>query len=355
MNLDEYDSVTEVSCNTGSVQLIEESGKAYYDVVLKSGQTVNYVTITGLRNTAVKTITLEKMIKFYFPKFDPLTDKIYANKLCKGLLVEDYDINNPSMKIINIKHDIFKGIDANKYKFTKLPSILTTAFNSSSSQVNDIETTTAFNSISFIPASTKIYQAINEANIYTEEVRGIKILNNFSPILNSSSLMYYEVTPFDSEYKFEVKFSTSIDKNKSFDVLNNWCVGRKDIAIKTPISLSNTENYNISEVEISDEVLLSRAVDLKKTYKLSNNNEIFTNRYMVIPEDDCEVLYERYSDNQNQELIVQEEVIMESDGFTKLNYSNIDELLYIGYSTYNGKNELLISEYKLLKNEGIIL
>ena len=355
LNLDEYDSVTEVSCNIGSVQLIEESGKIYYDIVLKSGQTVNYVTITGLRNTAVKTITLEKMIKFYFPKFDPLTDKIYANKLCKGLLVEDYDINNPSMKIINIKHDIFKGIDANKYKFTKLPPTLTTAFNSSSSQVNDIETTTAFNSISFIPASTKIYQAINEANIYTEEVRGIKILNNFSPILNSSSLMYYEVTPFDSEYKFEVKFSTSVDKNKSFDVLNNWCVGHKDIAIKTPISLSNTENYNISEIEISDEVLLSRAVDLKKTYKLSNNNEVFTNRYMVIPEDDCEVLYERYSDNQNQELIVQEEVIMESDGFTKLNYSNIDELLYIGYSTYNGKNELLIDEYKLLKDEGIIL
>ena len=46
---------------------------------------------------------------------------------------------------------------------------------------------------------------------------------------------------------------------------------------------------------------------------------------------------------------------MESDGFTKLNYSNIDDLLYIGYSTYSGNNEILISEFKLLKEEGIIL
>ena len=306
------------------------------------------VNIDGLRNTAIKTITLEKMIQFYFPEFDSSSDKVYANKLCKGLLIEDVDLDNPRMLVINLTSDLFKGIDASKYKFTKLPKFLTTSFNSSLSQVNNTETNIAFDSISFIPAGAKIYQAVNEANIYTEEVRGIKILNNFNPILNTSSLMYYEVTPYESNYNFEVKFSNSLDVNNSFDVLTNWCVGNKDIAIRTKINLSNTEHYNISELEISDEVLLSRYVDLKKTYKLSNNDEIFTNKYMVIPEEGCEVLYERYSDNQNPELVVQEEIIMESDGFTKLNYSNIDDLLYIGYSTYSGKNELLI-------NEGIIL
>lgn len=355
LNLDEYETINDVTCDIGSIQLIEESGKIYYNIVLKSGQSVSCVTINGLRNTAIKTITLEKMIQFYFPEFDSTMDKVYANKLCKGLIVEDNDLDNPRVLIINIKSEMFKGIDASKYKFTKLPTTLTTAFNSSSSQINDIETSTAFESISFIPASTKIYQAVNEANIYTEEVRGIKILNNFSPILNTSSLMYYEVNAYDSAYNFEVKFAASTETNKSFDTLNNWCLGNKDIAIKTNINLSNSENYDITEIEISDEVLLSRYVDIKKTYTLSNNNEIFTNKFMVIPEDDCEVLYERYSDNQNPELIVQEEVIMESDGFTKLNYSNVDDLLYIGYSTYDGKNEILISEFKLLKEEGIIL
>lgn len=82
---------------------------------------------------------------------------------------------------------------------------------------------------------------------------------------------------------------------------------------------------------------------------------MFTNRYMVIPEPGCEVIYERYSDKQNNNLIIQEEVIMEDDGFTKLSYSNIDELLYIGYSSYNGHNEITISEFELLKDEGIML
>lgn len=355
LNLDEYEKIQNLLCDNASVQLIEESGKVYYNLSLKTGQIVNTVTIEGLKNTAAKVINLENMIKFYFSDFDISKDKIYANKLCKGLLVANNDADNPRMMIIEIKNDIFSGIDASRYKFTKLPPTLTTAFNNTSSQVNDIETITPFSSISFIPASSKIYQAINESNIYTEEVRGIKLLNNFSPILDTSTLMYYEVNPFDSSYKFEVKFATSTESNKSFDTLNNWCVGNKDIAIKTPISLSNTENYNISEIEMTDEVLLSRYVDLKRSYKISNNDEIFTNRYMIIPEDGCEVLYERYSDNQNQELIVQEEVIMESDGFTKLKYSNIDDLLYIGFSMYEGKNQILINDYKLLKDEGIIL
>ena len=355
LNLDEYETVNEVTCENASIHLIEESGKVYYNIAMKAGQSVNNVVVDGLRNTTAKIITLENMIKSYFREFDPRTDKVYANKLCKGLLIEDNDLDNPRMLIVNIKSDIFTGINASKYKFTKLPKFLTVSFNSSLSQSTDIETTNHFESISFVPAGAKIYQAINEANIYTEEVRGIKILNNFNPILSPSTAMYYEVNPFESNYDFEVKFSNSLDANNSFDTLTNWCVGNKDIAIKTPIDLSNSEYYDISEIEISDEVLLSRYIDIKPSYKLANNNEIFTNKYMVIPEDGCEVLYERYSDNQNENLLVQEELIMESDGFTKLNYSNVDDLLYIGYSSYSGKNEILINDFKLLKEEGIML
>ena len=205
-----------------------------------------------------------------------------------------------------------------------------------------------------MPGGTKVYQAINEANIYTGEVRGIKILNNFSPILNSSALMYYQVEPFESNVKYEVKFSSTIESDNSFDDLLNWSVGLKDIAIKTPIDLSNTENYEISELEVTDEVLLSRHIELQKSYKIGDNREVFTNRYMIIPESGT-VLYERYSDNQNQSLIVQEEIIMEEDGFTKLAYSNIDEMLYTGFSPYSGSNELLVKDFELLKDEGIIL
>lgn len=354
LNTDEYESIKEITTSVGAIHVIEESGKLYYNVSLKMGQTVNSVIIDGVKNVPAKTITLEKMIQSYIPHFDKETDRIYACKLCKGLLVADNDPDNPKLTIVNIKSNIFTGINASYYKFTKLPNTLGIVFNNDTSEIHSSETNLPFNSISFMPGGTKVYQAINEANIYTGEVRGIKILNNFSPILNSSALMYYQVEPFESNVKYEVKFSSTIESDNSFDDLLNWSVGLKDIAIKTPIDLSNTENYEISELEVTDEVLLSRHIELQKSYKIGDNREVFTNRYMIIPESGT-VLYERYSDNQNQSLIVQEEIIMEEDGFTKLAYSNIDEMLYTGFSPYSGSNELLVKDFELLKDEGIIL
>lgn len=353
-NTDEYESIKEITTSVGAIHVIEESGKLYYNISLKMGQTVNSVIIDGVKNVPAKTITLEKMIQSYIPHFDKETDRIYACKLCKGLLVADNDPDNPKLTIVNIKSNIFTGINASYYKFTKLPNTLGIVFNNDTSEIHSSETNLPFNSISFMPGGTKVYQAINEANIYTGEVRGIKILNNFSPILNSSALMYYQVEPFESNVKYEVKFSSTIESDNSFDDLLNWSVGLKDIAIKTPIDLSNTENYEISELEVTDEVLLSRHIELQKSYKIGDNREVFTNRYMIIPESGT-VLYERYSDNQNQSLIVQEEIIMEEDGFTKLAYSNIDEMLYTGFSPYSGSNELLVKDFELLKDEGIIL
>ena len=354
LNTDEYESIKEITTSVGAIHVIEESGKLYYNVSLKMGQTVNSVIIDGVKNVPAKTITLEKMIQSYIPHFDKETDRIYACKLCKGLLVADNDPDNPKLTIVNIKSNIFTGINASYYKFTKLPNTLGIVFNNDTSEIHSSETNLPFNSISFMPGGTKVYQAINEANIYTGEVRGIKILNNFSPILNSSALMYYQVEPFESNVKYEVKFSSTIESDNSFDDLLNWSVGLKDIAIKTPIDLSNTENYEISELEVTDEVLLSRHIELQKSYKIGDNREVFTNRYMIIPESGT-VLYERYSDNQNQSLIVQEEIIMEEDGFTKLAYSNIDEMLYTGFSPYSDSNELLVKDFELLKDEGIIL
>lgn len=354
LNTDEYESIKEITTSVGAIHVIEESGKLYYNISLKMGQTVNSVIIDGVKNVPAKTITLEKMIQSYIPYFDKETDRIYACKLCKGLLVADNDPDNPKLTIVNIKSNIFTGINASYYKFTKLPNTLGIVFNNDTSEIHSSETNLPFNSISFMPGGTKVYQAINEANIYTGEVRGIKILNNFSPILNSSALMYYQVEPFESNVKYEVKFTSTIESDNSFDDLLNWSVGLKDIAIKTPIDLSNTENYEISELEVTDEVLLSRHIELQKSYKIGDNREVFTNRYMIIPESGT-VLYERYSDNQNQSLIVQEEIIMEEDGFTKLAYSNIDEMLYTGFSPYSGSNELLVKDFELLKDEGIIL
>ena len=168
----------------------------------------------------MKTITLHDMVKFYFKDFNPMEDSIYASKLCKGLIIADNDPDNPRNLIINIKSEIFKGIDANLYKFIEIPNYLTTSFNSSTSSTNDIQTTSSFDSISFIPGGAKLYNAINESYIYTNELRNIKILNNFNPILASNQLMYYEVSPYSSDIDCDVRFDNSVSNVSFNDLLN---------------------------------------------------------------------------------------------------------------------------------------
>ena len=127
------------------------------------GQTVNSVIIDGVKNVPAKTITLEKMIQSYIPHFDKETDRIYACKLCKGLLVADNDPDNPKLTIVNIKSNIFTGINASYYKFTKLPNTLGIVFNNDTSEIHSSETNLPFNSISFMPGGTKVYQAIKRS------------------------------------------------------------------------------------------------------------------------------------------------------------------------------------------------
>ena len=173
-----------------------------------------------MKNTPVKTITLHDMVKFYFKEFNSMEDSIYASKLCKGLIIADNDPDNPRTLIVNIKSDIFKGIDANLYKFIKIPDFLTVSFNNSLSSTHDIQTVLPFDSISFVPGGTKLYNAINESNIYTGELRNIKILNNFNPTLPTNQLMYYEVFPYESEIEYDVRFDDNVSHVGFNELLN---------------------------------------------------------------------------------------------------------------------------------------
>ena len=237
----QYDSINEIVTAEGSIQAVEESGKIYYNIVLKKGQVVNSIVIDGVKNTPAKAITLHDMVRFYFKDFDPTEDSIYACKLCKGLLVADNDPNNPQTLIINIKSDIFKGINANLFKFISIPDFLTTTFNNTTSSTHDIQTMLPFESISFVPGGSKVYNAINEAYIYTGELRHIKILNNFYPTLSPSQLMYYEVTPYEADIQYDVRFDENVD-SVSFNNLLNWSLGMKNIAIKTLLMNRNVDN-----------------------------------------------------------------------------------------------------------------
>ena len=357
LSLDDYSQILNLKPNIGATDIISESGKQYYNIKLNNGDTVTSVTITGVKSTSAREISLTEMVKTYIPTYDISRDKMYCSKISNGLIISHNDPENQYVAILKIKNNIFEGINASKYKFTKLPTWLGVIFGSSNTQVQSYESTQPFEYISFYPAEATIHQAINEYDMFVSEMRGIKVVNNFAPSISMSDMMFYIVEPFENEEgNLDVRFSTKYDTNKNFSVLNNWCLGLQDIAIKTTANLSNVENYDVSEFDINEEVLLSKYVDIKPSYTLSNNSIVYSDKCMIIPPEGVTVEYRKYDgSNELSGLIKTEEIIIEEDGFNKLEYSNIDEILYLGTEPYSGTNTEIFTNYTLLKDEGIIV
>jgi hypothetical protein len=319
LNTDEYSTIKNLTATLGAVELISESGKTYYNIKLKNGDIVSSFTITGVKSTPVRIISLTEMIKTAIPTFDITKDKVYCSKNSDGLIIAKSDPDAPYIMILQLKSILFAGINASKYKFTKLPEYLGVTFGDSMKQTQGYETTTKFDYIGFYPANAVIYQAINEYNMILNEARGIKILNNFSPTLQQSVMLFYTIEAMNSsEVSAEVNFCTIYDKDKSFNLLQNWSLGNKDIAIKLNTDISNVDLYDVTEHDISDEVLLSKYVNVKNSYQLSTNSIVYTDRCVVIPPNGMHVEYETYKGEELSTLVKSEEFIIEEDGFNKL-------------------------------------
>ena len=61
-------------------------------------------------------VTLRDLIKFYVKDFDPTYDKIYCSKSSKGLILGRQNPGGtPYNMLINIKSEVFTGLDIVKY------------------------------------------------------------------------------------------------------------------------------------------------------------------------------------------------------------------------------------------------
>lgn len=357
LNIDEYSSIEEMITNGGSVSVTNESGVDYYDIKLKNNDIVSNVIIKGSKRAPARVVTLHDIIKLHEPRFDVTTDKLYCSKAADGIILEFNQGSNPYRAIIKIKSSVFAGINASKYEFTKIPITLGTIFGSNIGHSQSYDYTGSFDYISIYPGSAQIHEAINEHNMYTSEMRAIKIVNNFAPVINLNDMLFYTVESMNSDNDIHVKFADKYEVAHAFDVLNNWTIGYKDIAIKTNIDLGNSDNYDISAYEVEENTLLSKYIELKNIYTLSNNAVISLDQCVIEPMEGIEIKYKTYDgSSETTTLIKQEEIIVEADGFNKLKYSNIDTILYIGTEPFAGVNNVPTEyDHTLLKDEGLIV
>lgn len=357
LNLDEYSSIDRIISSTGRVEIFEQDGMMFYQIALKNGEVISDITISGYRSIPAKEFSLLDMIKVYIPNFDETIDKVYANKITDGLIIQKNG-PNPFSTILKLKSDIFVGVVAQKYSFTKLPKELETVFISTEESFNYNKTHTgSFMSIAIYPKQSEEYIAINDAQLLVPEVSSIKIVENFNPKLpQDNPMMVYTVESMSKEDNFTIRFH---DWNEDIDFikLKNWSIGKKLIAIKSNIDLNNSENFDMEIKEIEVDTLLQQHIDIANNYEDQQGSIIVPSKYILTPPADATIEYKTYSgiDANDYDLIKYEEMIIENDGFNKLEYSNINRILHLSFSPYENENIISIKDYTILKREGIIV
>lgn len=356
LNLDEYSSIERIITTVGTTEIFEQDGMMFYQIALKNGDVITDITISGYRSVPVKHFSLIDMVKTYIQDFDETTDNIYANRITNGIIIQKNG-SNPFSLVLELSSEIFAGIVAQKYSFTKLPDDLSSAFIVTKGSYNFNNTHNgAFTALALYPKESEEYVAINDAQLLVPEVSSISIVENFNPKLPESAMMVYTVEPMTNNSSFDIRFH---DWNEEIDFikLKNWSLGKKLIAIKSNVDLNNSENFDMDIKEIEVDTTLKQSIKIEPSYIDNQGGVIVPSKFILTPPAEATIEYKTYSgiEANDKDLIKYEEVIIESDGFNKLEFSNISKILHLSFTPYEGENKITVTDYSLLKKEGIII
>ena len=362
IDLSSYESIDMIDANPASIEEIEESGVIYYNLRLKSlGVIVTDITVTGVKHREAREVLLEDMVKFYIPDFNPTYDKIYCSKCSKGLIISRLNPGGtPYNEQVRISSEIFTGIRIAKYEM-KMPNEYGAIYGSNNGHENRSNISiNSFDYINIYPAGSQIYQAINEFDTYLTDNKFIPIANNFSPSLDMNKLLFYNIDVLDDTERDNifVRFHSAQNSGDNIIDMDNWSMGTSNsyVAIKNNSDLANNTMYDMTTYNVDEKGFLSSSIDIKDSYELTNHTILNTEKYILSTDnDDITIKYDYYDGTSKKaHLLKFEEIIVESDGFNKLNFSNIDSVFHC--STYNTQSDFSLDiEFEILKEQGIII
>lgn len=309
-------------------------GKITSYIELRPGETVDSLFVNGERRIIQEKYSLSRILKL-----DPL-DKLYIAGNMHGFIVLT---KNNDTRLIQIKRDSFNRL-ANEYQFIDLPENTTGVFaiNQESKNIANVFSGD-FSGCYISPVSSQDYVAYNEAQLLLSPMDGIKLANTFSPYLDMNRLMTYYIDEINTEDKGKPR-AKFIHANSDGTEYVNWALGanHKGIRAEYDFDYSNVNDYQLTVDNLNESFTISNSIDLKEEYTQDGRKYILA-RYIIRPPEHMKLTYATDT--------VQEDIIIEEDGFNKLYFSNVRKILSV---TINDK-KLLPEEYLLINEAGILV
>lgn len=275
-------------------------------------------------------------------------DKTYVSSGINGFIVSR---RNGKEEIIKISRDMLApSADCFTYRGTLSEGIIPSFVVDEKNNVvtNAMSFERQFETTYLILSGNTQYVAYNETALYQEELKGVKIVNTFAPLLDMNQLLLYQIDKGVSQ-KNTIEFIKTYDGNEE---LSLWSLGLKDngIRIKVAFDFDNENEYKLNTGQITESFAISNNIALADNY-IVNGEEMPLSRFIVTPPDNMRITYEtQVNDTEDAR---QAYFYAKEDRFNKLFHSNVTNIMAL----IDTENNIDIpeSDYQLLSEAGIIV
>lgn len=335
--------ISDISSITSSSRPIKTktyNGGLVNAIEVEPGESIDTITITG-QSLAIKTTqTLRRVLGM------DNADQLYCAGDAPGFIVLK---ENGQQVIRSINHSDFTP-DTDIFSFDNIPDDLAPCFvlnESTNSMLKNSKCVGEFFRAYIMAPNTQPYIAYNQATLI-QTPKSVKLVNTFSPLLDTSNLMFYQVADAADENNKTIAEVNFIHTENGEEVLRKWSLGLSSNMLQIDYlpGMNNEESCGYEVEVLKQNFVISNTIPLKSEYVI--NDKVYNlARYILTPPEDMQIDYEKEEVVEGQE----EPIYVEDDGFNKLYYSNISKITAI---TCNGV-AVPASDYTLLEEAGIIV
>lgn len=315
---------TQIDYSSSKIYADANTGDNY--IVVTPGTEISYIKIKG---TAKKLSSVKTLA-------DVLTEqKITGYECYVNQNISDIILYNKSDERLFTLRKSYLDPNCDAYHIAMSDPEITSVFIQDSTHTKiGTDTTAPFSAIAFYPTEYQEYVAYNTKVLYQTDTTGVPIVYNFSPLLASTTFVLFQIVSVESA---DIKFIKEHGED-------TWSLGRKaqGIHIRIHLDTENQKSYQAEIKKLQATFIIANSIPLRDVYEIDGIDTELA-KYIIEPPAKMKVEYKNAAAVDN--------VRVESDGFTKLLYSNIDDILDV---SIDGRS-LTPNEYSLLSEAGIVV
>ena len=335
LNLDAYRFIESVSCKEGA-PLIKRAGQ--YFIILQEGQKISRIIIKGEIIDTIKEYFLSDLLKA------KSTSRYFISPVISSFIEVS---QNNVISTIDVTFDDLYG----EYEIQN-PDVLIPVFIQGKHHIESKHCKAPVDKFYLKMPNGKSYIAYNKQIMYEESMKNVMVDKNFNPLLPYNEILFYKIECLTPNARVVFYDKTQEDESEQESI---YSIDLKPLNYSVKFNL--TEQLKSLYQEVIFKFRLSKNIKLPRYITDTLGESLHLKEYLIAPEEGFELSYTEPQAEDialDPSLLQTEKFIINSKTFRKLKCCHINEIIYIGFEPYTENAQSQITEYKLIKQTGIM-